>query len=91
MQVRNVAVGGASTFARIGSMSAPYIVDILGRLNAGIPTVIFGVASIVAGLLSLLLPETLNKKLPESVADVEGRREDARDVEREENELKQNS
>ena len=89
--VRNVAVGGASTFARVGSMSAPYIVDILGRLNAGIPTVIFGVASIVAGLLSLLLPETLNKKLPESVADVEGRREDARDVEREENELKQNS
>merc|ERR1711988_411130 len=89
--VRNVAVGGASTFARVGSMSAPYIVDILGRLNAGIPTVIFGVASIVAGLLSLLLPETLNKKLPESVADVEGRREEALDVEREENELKQNS
>merc|ERR1711874_452584 len=69
--VRNVAVGGASTFARIGSMSAPYIVDILGRLNAGIPTVIFGAASIIAGLLSLLLPETLNKKLPENVADVE--------------------
>merc|ERR1719323_2857857 len=69
--VRNVAVGGASTFARVGSMSAPYIVDILGRLNAGIPTVIFGVASIVAGLLALLLPETLNKELPETVADVE--------------------
>ena len=29
--VRNVAVGGASTFARIGSASAPYIVDILGK------------------------------------------------------------
>ena len=29
--VRNVAVGGASTFARIGSASAPYIVDILGE------------------------------------------------------------
>ena len=27
--VRNVAVGAASTFARIGSMSAPYIVDLL--------------------------------------------------------------
>ena len=27
--VRNVAVGTASTFARIGSMSAPYIVDLL--------------------------------------------------------------
>ena len=27
--VGNVAVGTASTFARIGSMSAPYIVDLL--------------------------------------------------------------
>ena len=27
--VRNVAVGAASTFARVGSMSAPYIVDLL--------------------------------------------------------------
>ena len=29
--VRNVAVGAASTFARVGSMSAPYIVDLLVR------------------------------------------------------------
>merc|ERR1711874_51326 len=89
--VRNVAVGGASTFARVGSMSAPYIVDILGRLNAGIPTVIFGAASIVAGLLSLLLPETLNKKLPETVADVERSKEEPQDLESETNELKQHS
>lgn len=32
--VRNVAVGAASTFARIGSMSAPYIVDLLVWLIA---------------------------------------------------------
>ena len=32
-KVRNVAVGTASTFARIGSMSAPYIVDLLGGGN----------------------------------------------------------
>jgi len=89
--VRNVAVGGASTFARIGSMSAPYIVDILGRLNAGIPTVIFGAASIIAGLLSLLLPETLNKKLPETVADVERCKDPPQDAETETNELKQSS
>ena len=69
--VRNVAVGGASTFARIGSASAPYIVDILGGISAGIPTVIFGVFSLSAGLFALLLPETLNKQLPETVADVE--------------------
>ena len=69
--VRNVAVGGASTFARIGSMSAPYIVDILGKVSPGIPAVIFGVSSILAGLAATLLPETLNQKLPETVADVE--------------------
>merc|ERR1719166_4582 len=57
--VRNVAVGGASTFARVGSASAPYIVDILGGF------------SVTAGLAALLLPETLNKQLPETVADVE--------------------
>ena len=28
-KVRNVAVGTASTFARVGSISAPYIVDLL--------------------------------------------------------------
>ena len=72
-------------------MSARYIVDILGRLNAGIPTVIFGAASIIAGLLSLLLPETLNKKLPETVADVERSKEEPQDLESETNELKQHS
>lgn len=69
--VRNVAVGGASTFARIGSMSAPYIVDILGKVSAGIPAMIFGASSVAAGLAAMALPETLNKKLPENVADVE--------------------
>jgi len=70
-KVRNVAVGLASTFARIGSISAPYIVDLLGSVHAGIPVVIFGICSASAGLFSLMLPETLNKKLPESVAEVE--------------------
>jgi len=69
--VRNVAVGTASTFARIGSMSAPYIVDLLGASHAAIPVIIFGICSVVAGLLSLMLPETLNKKMPETVAEVE--------------------
>ena len=32
-KVRNVAVGTASTFARVGSISAPYIVDLLVRIT----------------------------------------------------------
>eukprot|EP00095_Tigriopus_kingsejongensis_P005178 maker-scaffold237_size242172-snap-gene-1.35 protein:Tk05178 transcript:maker-scaffold237_size242172-snap-gene-1.35-mRNA-1 annotation:"sugar transporter" len=70
-QVRNVAVGTASTFARIGSMAAPYIVDLLGAIHPAIPVIIFGLFSCTAGVLALMLPETLNKRLPESVADVE--------------------
>lgn len=88
-KVRNVAVGTASTFARIGSMSAPYIVDLLvwllktltwarwkcfffqGAIHPAIPVIIFGAFSASAGMLSLMLPETLNRKMPESVAEVE--------------------
>lgn len=69
--VRNVAVGAASTFARIGSMSAPYIVDLLGKVHPGIPAIIFGIFSTTAGVFALWLPETLNKKLPASVAEIE--------------------
>merc|ERR1711860_177747 len=74
-KVRNLAVGLASTFARIGSISAPYIVDLLGSVHAGIPVVIFGAFSTSAGLLALMLPETL--------AEVErsGRRKVADDTE----------
>jgi len=55
----------------LGSISAPYIVDLLGSINAGIPVVIFGLCSFAAGVTSLMLPETLNRKMPESVAEVE--------------------
>jgi len=78
-KVRNLAVGLASTFARIGSISAPYIVDLLGSIHASIPVVIFGLCSFAAGITSLMLPETLNRKLPESIAEVErsGKRKNA--------------
>ena len=42
-----------------------------GGVHPGIPVIIFGIFSTTAGLFSLMLPETLNRKLPESVAEVE--------------------
>jgi OCT family organic cation transporter-like MFS transporter 4/5 len=42
-----------------------------GRDNKTYPTAVFGTVSLLAGLLSLLLPETRNKRLPETVRDVE--------------------
>lgn len=71
--IRNVALGGGSCFARIGSMIAPYFVmlgmSIGGAMGEALPLVIFGAASVLAGLMCLYLPETLNQKLPETIED----------------------
>lgn len=71
--IRNVALGGGSCFARIGSMTAPYFVmlgmSIGGAIGEALPLVIFGAASVIAGLMCLYLPETLNQRLPETIED----------------------
>lgn len=36
-----------------------------------LPLIIFGTVTLIGGCLSLILPETLNKQLPESIADGE--------------------
>ena len=40
-----------------------------GYLGRALPLVVFGGFSVLAGLLSLILPETLNQKLPETIED----------------------
>ena len=47
------------------------LIFLQGAVHAGIPAIIFGIVATLAGLLSLMLPETLNRKMPESVAEVE--------------------
>lgn len=68
--VRNVGLGASSTLARFGGIIAPFI-NGLGEVWVHFPFLIYGSATLFAGLLSLLLPETLNKKLPESIQDGE--------------------
>ncbi|XP_043468938.1 organic cation transporter protein-like [Leptopilina heterotoma] len=68
--VRNVGLGASSTFARVGGIIAPFI-NHLDEIWFPLPNLIYGGAVLFAGLLSLLLPETLNKKLPESIQDGE--------------------
>ncbi|CAF4697417.1 unnamed protein product [Rotaria sp. Silwood1] len=41
------------------------------RLWVNLPTVLFGILSLVAALLVLMLPETLNKTLPQTIEDTE--------------------
>ena len=40
-----------------------------GDASTVVPLLVFGLSSIVAGLLLLTLPETLHRRLPDTVAD----------------------
>ncbi|XP_055954333.1 organic cation transporter protein-like [Patella vulgata] len=70
---RNSALGFSSFCARAGGMMSPYIADlgtiVKGDFGTALPLLVFGGSSVAAGLLSLLLPETLNQTLPETVED----------------------
>ncbi|XP_033116929.1 organic cation transporter protein-like [Anneissia japonica] len=69
--VRAVGIGCCSVSARIGGIMAPQILFIGKLWEPVVPYLVFSVASISAGLLVLLLPETLNVRLPETLKDGE--------------------
>ncbi|XP_076676170.1 organic cation transporter protein-like isoform X2 [Andrena cerasifolii] len=68
--VRNIGVGLGSICARTGSMIAPYIAT-MGKIQPWLPPVLFGVGPLVGASLCLLLPETMNCKLPDTLEDGE--------------------
>nr|CAA73031.1 putative organic cation transporter [Drosophila melanogaster] len=68
--VRNVGLGASSMVARVGGILAPYL-KLLGEIWRPLPLIICGALSLTAGLLSRLLPETLNKPMPETIEDGE--------------------
>lgn len=73
--VRNAAIGVSSSAGRIGSMVAPYI-TLAGTLlptefGNAVPLFLFGAFALAGGLLSLMLPETLGRILPETIEDGE--------------------
>ncbi|XP_033741880.1 organic cation transporter protein-like [Pecten maximus] len=71
--VRNSALASSLCSARIGGIVAPYIADstalIGGMVGKMFPFGLFGFLSVIAGLSSMYLPETLNKSLPETMED----------------------
>ncbi|XP_075169516.1 organic cation transporter protein isoform X2 [Haematobia irritans] len=66
--IRSGGVGVMSTFARFGAMLAPFV-PYLGLYYEALPLLTFGASSLTAGLLGLLLPETFQKKLPDTVTE----------------------
>lgn len=73
--IRSGGVGAMSTVARLGALVAPFV-PLLSRYYEPLPLFLFGIVSLVGGLLALCLPETLALKLPDTVEEAEqiGRR-----------------
>uniref|UniRef100_A0AAV2K3Z2 Major facilitator superfamily (MFS) profile domain-containing protein n=1 Tax=Knipowitschia caucasica TaxID=637954 RepID=A0AAV2K3Z2_KNICA len=68
--IRQTGIGVSSMFARMGGVLAPMI-NLLQDQNPTMPLVIFGMAPLLGAALALMLPETADKPLPDSVEDVE--------------------
>ncbi|CAL1544737.1 unnamed protein product, partial [Lymnaea stagnalis] len=71
--IRNSALGASSSWARVGAMLAPYVAAQGAKtdtsLGRGFPLLVCGCLILSAGVLSSFLPETLNRKLPETLDD----------------------
>ncbi|XP_059486702.1 organic cation transporter protein [Neocloeon triangulifer] len=68
--IRNAGIGISSTAARVGGMLAPFVNQLADYWRPA-PLILIGALAFSAGIMSLLLPETLNKKLPETIEDGE--------------------
>uniref|UniRef100_A0A4X2K8K9 Solute carrier family 22 member 12 n=1 Tax=Vombatus ursinus TaxID=29139 RepID=A0A4X2K8K9_VOMUR len=70
--LRMTAIGGGQMAMRLGSILGP-LVKLLNQFNPLLPLFIYGGVSVITGLTALLLPETLNMPLPDTIHDVESR------------------
>ena len=66
--IRNQAVGTCSLVARIGGITS-LLLDLLKVYWLPAPVFIMGVVATIAGFLAVFFPETLGRKLPETMDD----------------------
>ena len=62
---------GISLFSgKVTACLSPMISIYLSKINPILPSIIYGIISVVCGFISLYVPETLNRPLPNSIEDV---------------------
>ena len=67
--MRGTGMGLSVCLARVGGVWAPQINVLGSRFGFYVPYMIFSSLSLIAALLAFILPETMNKKLPESASE----------------------
>lgn len=68
--LRQNGIGMGSTCARVGGVLAP-VVLLQQAYHVHTPMIVFGLGCVIGSALTLLLPETANQPLPETIEDVE--------------------
>ncbi|XP_015592065.1 solute carrier family 22 member 5 isoform X2 [Cephus cinctus] len=68
--LRHSLLGICSMTGRIGSILAPQT-PLLGSISESLPLILFGSMGLIAGFLSLIFPETLGTKLPDTLYETE--------------------
>ncbi|XP_038075646.1 organic cation transporter protein-like [Patiria miniata] len=68
--IRSIGMGTSSMMARVSGILCPIIL-ILGKYWEPLPLCVFGGNAIIAGVLSLMLPETMGYSLPDTIQDGE--------------------
>ncbi|XP_022197844.2 organic cation transporter protein [Nilaparvata lugens] len=68
--IRNTAMGVGSMCARFSATLTP-LISLMDSFDPRVPTVVFATVALVSGALTLLLPETMNKPMPQSLDDGE--------------------
>ena len=64
-------MGSCAFWTRVGGVIAPQLLFLDKFGSKGLPLVLFGVVVLVGGLLTIMLPETLGRKLPDTIEDAE--------------------
>lgn len=69
---RNSAIGSSLTMAQLGTMGAPYLVDIVGKEVAWyLPSTICGALALLCAAFLLLLPETKDLPMVDTIKEME--------------------
>ncbi|XP_069136162.1 solute carrier family 22 member 13-like [Argopecten irradians] len=72
--IRSIGMGCCFFLTRVGGLLAPQILLLGDYTHSSVPVIAFGVLAMIGGFCTLILPETLGRKLPDTIEEAENMR-----------------